>query len=190
MEYVEKAFRYLIKHSRGQQFKSLRFYYGPTRDWDIPEAYHKPRSIFHATSTARDGQEREISVRHINDKEVRNSHSPSTSYDSRQAEQEDIDDYMNSMPPAILSRMISALGVQADETSLEVPDPGYDVRTGGLQSELGTYEADWKASHGILPLLKRQLQKRKEEGWDLWEMPLMEGKGGKASFLYDRLRAG
>ena len=51
-KFVEKAFRYLIKHSRGLQFKSLRFYYGSPRDWDVPEAYHQPRSIFHFTPRA------------------------------------------------------------------------------------------------------------------------------------------
>ena len=98
-------------------------------------------------------------------------------------------DYLNSMPPTTLSRMVTALSRQANKASIELLDFNYKVRTGGLQPSLAAYEADWKTSNGMLPLLEWQLQKRKEQGRDLWEMPLMQGKAGKEGFLYDRLRA-
>ena len=90
------------------------------------------------------------------------------------------------MPPTTLSHMITDL---SRHVSAKLVDLNYNVRTDALQSSFATYEAEWRLSNGILPLSEWQLRKRKEQGWDLSEMPLMQGKAGKKGFLYDRLQA-
>lgn len=194
MATTEHLFRHLIKHSHSQQLESLTVYYSPQlSDWDDPQDYKDTleTTIFQASSTTADGQEREISVYQIQAKVKigANVSQTSSKYRIGQKEIEATIDYLNSMPPVILSRMISASGGQPDRASSELPNLDYDIRTGGLQSQLASYEADWKASNSILPLLEWQLQKRKEQGWELWEMWLMQGKAGKEGFLYNRLQA-
>ena len=95
-------------------------------------------------------------------------------------------DYLNSMPPTTLSHMITDL---SRHDSANLLDLNYNVRTDALQYSFATYEAEGKPSNGMLSLSEWQLRKRKEQGWDLSEMPLMQGKSGKKGFLYDRLQA-
>ena len=149
-------------------------------------------SIFHATRSTGEGQEWETSVHHFRTGKLQGETAFDHSYSYDKTRHDSVDltiDYLNGIPPAIPSSMISALGGQADKISPEFPNLGYDIRTGGLKSKLETYEANWKASNGILLSLEWQLQKRKEEGWDLWEMPLMQDEAGKEGFFYDRLQA-
>ena len=192
---VQSLFRYLIKHKRGRTLKSLTIYRGAhLSDWDHSADIKGKSDFFHATTAPGvEGQDPEIFLRHIRDGDVQAVwESEIPPYDNRSVVDEATTNsisYLNSMPPTILSRMITDLSRQANKASTELLDLNYDVRTGGLQSSLATYEADWKMSNGILPLLEWQLRKRKEQGWDMWEMPLMQGKAGKEGFLYDRLRA-
>ena len=36
-------------------------------------------------------------------------------------------------------------------------------------------------------MLEWQLQTRKQQGWKLWDMPLMRSDAGSEGFLYDRM---
>ena len=195
MGYVQSLFRYLIKYKRGRKLRSVTIYCGThLSDWDH-RAYIKNESDFyHATSTAGvGGQIPEIFVRHIQLEDIQGMWKTEISPCDNNSVVDEANmksmDYLNSMPPTTLSRMITDLSRQANKANAKLLDLNYNVRTGGLQSSLATYEADWKMSNGLLPLLEWQLRKRKEQGWDLWEMPLIQGKAGKEGFLYDRLRA-
>ena len=66
-------------------------------------------------------------------------------------------------------------------------DHGYETQTGGWNDKMAEYEAQWKEDGGLLPLLESQLQKRKERGWKLWDMPRMGSEVGQEGFLYDRI---
>lgn len=186
-------FRHLVNHSRGQQLRSLKIYCGPqTSRWNTSTDYHAMNSIFHATRSTGEGQEWEISVHHFRTGKLQGGTTFDHPHSYGKTGHESVDlpiDYLNDMPPAILSSLILALGGQADKVSPEFPNLGYDIRTGGLTSKLETYEANWKASNRILPPLESQLQKRKEQGWELWEMRLMQDEAGKEGFFYDRLQA-
>ena len=90
--------------------------------------------------------------------------------------------YLDTMPPAVLREMIKA------NTSSDNEDSSYEIQTRGWRSKLADYEAKWKESRSkILPMLKLQLQERKEHGWKLWDMPLMQSDIGSEGFLYDRM---
>ena len=192
---VQNLFRYLIKHKRGRKLKSLKIYCGThLSDWDHRADIKDDSDFFHATTAPGvGGQDPEIFVRHIRHGEIQGIRETEIFPCDNgsvvdEANMKSID-YLNSMPPTTLSRMITDLSRQANKASAERLDFDYNVRTGGLQSSLVSYEADWRMSNGMLPLLEWQLRKRKEQGWDLWEMPLMQGKAGKEGFVYDRLRA-
>lgn len=103
-----------------------------------------------------------------------------------QATQETMD-YLNAMPPAILAKMIEANGAEISGLPSGIKDSTYEIQTSGWTSKLAEYEESWKNSSGILPLLEWQLQKRKTQGWKLWDMPLMTRDAGSEGFLYDRM---
>lgn len=83
--------------------------------------------------------------------------------------------------------MIEANKRQIRGTCSDIQEQGYEIETNGWSPKLAEYEARWKESRGILPLLEWRLQKRKEQGWKLWDMPLMESDAGQEGFLYDRM---
>ncbi|KAM0795975.1 hypothetical protein BDR22DRAFT_893663 [Usnea florida] len=98
-----------------------------------------------------------------------------------------IEEHLDAIPPTILSQLIKAGESQLPGPSSNRQDHSYPTRTGGWNDKLADYEAKWKEDGGLLALLESQLQKRKERGWKLWDMPLMESEAGKEGFLYDRI---
>ena len=98
-----------------------------------------------------------------------------------------IEDHLDAIPPGVFSQLIKAGESQLPGPSSDRQDHSYPTRTGGWNDKLADYEAKWKQDGGLLALLESQLQKRKERGWKLWDMPLMEPEAGKEGFLYDRI---
>ena len=98
-----------------------------------------------------------------------------------------IEDHLDAIPPAVLSQLIKAGESQLPGPSSNRQDHSYTTQTDGWDDKLAVYEAKWKEDGGLLALLQSQLQKRKERGWKLWDMPLMESEAGKEGFLYDRI---
>ena len=83
--------------------------------------------------------------------------------------------------------MIEANRAHIYDISSSINDFSYEIKTGGWISQVTDYEKRWRESSGILPTLEWQLQKRKREGWELWDMPLMKPDIGSERFLYDRM---
>lgn len=100
------------------------------------------------------------------------------------------EDYLDAIPPAVLSQMIEASSSHLRAPSSNRRDHSYETQTGGWNDKLAVYEAKWKEGGGLLPILESQLQKRKERGWKLWDKPLMESEVGQEGFLYDRKDCG
>lgn len=97
-------------------------------------------------------------------------------------------DYLDAMPTAVLAKMIEDNGAHVGHLPSDVGDSQNEVKTSGWSPKLNEYEEQWKESSGVLPLLQWQLQKRKEHGWKLWDMPLMRREAGSEGFLYDRMK--
>lgn len=186
---VEYAFRHLIQNGNTKQkLKRLTLRDGPQpSDWDNPwGAVESSSRIFQATrSTTEGGTEQEINAR-----QIRGPETEPVQHD-RQQEREEAErktrDYLEAVPPVVLSQMIEVTGGQNPATSPGVTDRTYNIQTGGWSPKLAEYEEKWRESSGILPLLEWQLRKRREQGWKLWDMPLMQSDAGNEGFLYDRM---
>ncbi|KAF6225888.1 hypothetical protein HO133_009890 [Letharia lupina] len=187
---VEHAFRHVIEHGGNEQnLRSLILYDGPqTSDWDNPWGLVERSSrAFKATRGTHGGNmDQNICAKHIQ--------GPSeTDHERYHRQQERVEaekktrDYLDAMPPAVLSQMIDNNRRQIRGTTSDIQEQMYEIQTGGWNPELAEYEERWKNSSGILPMLEWQLQTRKKQGWKLWDMPLMRSDAGSEGFLYDRM---
>lgn len=187
---VEHAFRHVIGHGGNEQnLRSLILYDGPqTSDWDNPWGLVERSSrAFKATRGTLGGNlDQNICAKQIQ--------GPSeTDHERYHRQQERVEaekktrDYLDAMPPAVLSQMIDNNRRQIRGTTSDIQEQMYEIQTGGWNHELAEYEERWKNSSGILPMLEWQLQTRKKQGWKLWDMPLMRSDAGSEGFLYDRM---
>ncbi len=206
---VKEVFHHLVKNGVPEQkLESLTLQDGAQiSDWDNPwGAVNGPGRVFQATRKKNGGQHEP----EINAKQLRGPPAldPCCAYDflnhqqrfcptapnptvpqdssTQQGEAErQTKAYLDTMPPAILREMIEANSSQLRGTGTATEDLAYGGQTGCCSRKEEEYEEMWRESSGILPILQWQLRKRKEQGWRLWDMPLMQIEAGKEGFLYD-----
>lgn len=188
---VEHTFRHVVgRDDTVQHLQCLTLREGTQpSDWDNPwGGVHSSSRVYQATRGTNEGNGKlNVVTRQIRDP-------PdifSENYRRREIREEfekKAKEYLDTMPPAILSQMmIEASSGQDHGTSSEAENHIYDIKTGGWSHKLAQYEEKWRQSNGIMPMLRWQLQKRKEQGWKLWDMPLMQSGSGSEGFLYDRM---
>ena len=205
---VKDIFRQIIdRGGRDQGLNSLTLRESPRAyDWDDPWGAVKDSSrVFQATRRTKVGVQQgaiwsarwpkkpapEVHTRQTHGPPpVRTIKTPFDEEDDLLAEKT-IEDHLDAIPPAVLSQLI-----ETSKSHLHGPFPdreyhSYSIQTiqttGGWNDKLAVYEAKWKEAGGLLPLLESQLQKRKEQGWKLWDMPLMESEVGQEGLLYERI---
>ncbi len=188
---VEHTYRRITELGGTEQsLKSLILQDGVLQsDWDNPwGASSESSRAFQATKSMNGGEganDLKVDARQIR------GHVEKHKARRRQEEQEgaeaETEEYLDSMPPEILRKMIEDNRGQTHPIFSGNRDLTYEVQTGGWTPKLAEYEERWKKSNGILPMLEWQLHKRKEQGWKLWDMPLMKPDDGSEGFLYDRM---
>lgn len=180
----------MIEHGGTEQnlrFLTLRD--GPQlSDWDNPwGAVKKPSRIFQATrNTDAGNHEPNVCVRQLRGPSETLSEQFNRQKVAKEAKNR-TEAYLDAIPPSVLHEMIEANSNQLRCASSGIQDPTYKIQTGGWDSKLAEYEERWRKSSGLLPMLESQLQKRKGQGWKLWDMPLMQSDAGSEEFLYDRM---
>ena len=204
LEEVEHIFRQIAdRRCNDQRLKSLTLHESPhASDWDNPWGTVKDRSrVFPATRVTNVGvhQGARRSARWPQkpalEIHTRQTHWPPSARTIKDPflEEDDLldekttEDHLDAIPPAVLSQLVEASESHLPRPSSDRQDHSYPTQTGGWNDKLAEYEAKWKEEGGLLPLLESQLQKRKERGWKLWDMPLMESEVGQEGFLYDRI---
>lgn len=188
---VEQALRYVIEDGGTENhLQSLTLQEGPRHpEWDNPWGAVNKRSsrVFQATRTTNAGEDEQ----NINRRQIEGPLKTELEQRFRKKEPEHAEkktrEYLDTMPPAVLSRMIEDNRIQTLSLSSGIEDSTYESRTSGWDAKLAEYEERWRKSSGILPMLEWQLQKRKRQGWKLWDMPLMQSDAGSEGFLYERM---
>ena len=201
---VQDIFRQIIdRGSSSQRLNSLTLYESPSAsEWDKPwGAVRDSSRVFQATRRTNVGVQQgargsarwpkkpalEIHARQTHGPPpVRTTRQPLLEEDDLLAEKT-LEQHLDAIPPAALSQIIESTKSHLPGPSTDRRNPSYSTQTGGWNDKLAEYEAKWKEDGGLLPLLESQLQKRKERGWKLWDMPLMESEVGREGFLYDRI---
>ena len=201
---VSDIFRQIIdRGGTKQRLDSLTLHeFSGASEWDNPSGaardsggvFHATRSIYVGVQSGSRRSKRWFKKPGL-EIQVRQTHGPPPEYTTRKPPRDEdallaektTEDYLDAIPPAVLSQMIQASSSHLRAPSSNRRDHSYSTQTGGWNDKLAVYEAKWKESGGLLPILESQLQKRKERGWKLWDMPLMEAEVGREGFLYDRI---
>ena len=200
---VKDIFRQIVERGGSKQrLNSLTLHQYPgVSEWDNPwGAVRDPSRVFQATRKANVGVEQGPRRSARGPKkpaleiQARQTHGPPPVRTTSIPREEDdllvektTEDHLDAIPPAVLSQIIETSKSHLSGPSSDRENYSYSTQTGGWNDKLAEYEAKWKEEGGLLPLLESQLQKRKERGWKLWDMPLMESEVGKEGFLYDRI---
>ena len=204
LEEVERIFRQIAdRGGSNQRLNSLTLHESPhASEWDnLWGTVKHPSRVFQATRGTNAGvQQGTRRSARWPQKPALNIHTRQTHWplSARTTEnplledydsliEEDTEDHLDAIPPAVLSQLVEASERHLPGPSSDREDHSYETQTGGWNNKLAEYEAKWKEAGGLLPLFESQLEKRKEWGWKLWDMPLMESEAGKEGFLYDRI---
>ena len=201
---VEEIFRQIVEHGGSKQrLNSLTLHQSPgVSEWHNPwGTVREPSRVFQkiwrtnvgsqkgARRSARWPKKPALEIH------ARQTHGPPPVRSTKKIPREKNDllaekateDYLDATPPAVLSQLVEASESHLPSPSSDREDYSYSTQTGGWKAKLAEYEAKLKKDSGFLPLLESQLQKRKERGWKLWDMPLMESEVEQEGFLYDRI---
>ena len=198
---AKDIFRQIVERGGSKQrLNSLTLHQSPgVSEWDNPwGAVREPSRVFQATRRTNVGVQQgarrsarwpkkpalEIHARQTHGlPPVRTTKKMPLEEDDLLAEKS-TEDHLDAIPPAVLSQIVNS---HLPGPSSDRRNHSYSTQTGGWNDKLAEYEAKWKEEGGLLPLLESQLQKRKQRGWKLWNMPLMESEVGQEGFLYDRM---